>query len=147
MPLARSYTLWWDSKQPGQSTLWGSSVRLDREFFDAITGAPIPVDTRALRALKRSPLALDLYALCCYEAYRVQHTGRARVIPWRALMKQLGAEYEGENAARDFGVKCRAALRKIAAVMPGLQLGDIKGGLAILPGSLPAIDVKDKGER
>lgn len=145
MPLARTYTLWWDAKQPGQGTLWGSSVRLDPEFYEAIIGAPIPVDTRALRALKRSPLALDLYALCCYEAFRVQRTGRARVIPWRALMKQLGAEYEGANAAKaadNFAQKCKGALRKIAAVMPGLQLGDVKGGLAILASSTPAIEAK-----
>ncbi len=147
MPVARTYTLWWDTKQPDQGGLWGSSVRLDSEFYEAILAAPIPSDTRALRALKRSPLALDLYALCCYEAYRVQRTGRARLIPWRALMKQLGAEYHGENAARDFGVKCRAALRKIAAVMPGLKLGDMKGGLAIMVGSLPAIEPKNEGKK
>jgi hypothetical protein len=139
MPVARGYTLWWDSKRPQQGTLWGSSVKLDYEFFQAIIAAPVPVDTRALRALKRSPLALDLYALCCYEAFRVQRTGRARIIPWRALMKQLGSDYEGEHAARDFGVKCRAALRKICAVMPSLRLGTEPGGLAILPGSSPAI--------
>lgn len=138
MQVARSYTLWWDTKTPQQGALWGSSVKLDREFFEAITAAPVPVDIRALRALKRSPLALDLYALCCYEAHRVQRTGRARVIPWRALMKQLGADYAGESAAQNFGVKCRAALRKVSAVMT-LRLGDTKGGLSILPGSLPAI--------
>jgi hypothetical protein len=142
MPVARAYTLWWDSKRPPQGTLWGSSVKLDHEFFQAITAAPVPVDTRALKALKRSPLALDLYALCCYEAYRVQRTGRVRVIPWRALMKQLGASYDREDtqdAAKDFARNCRAALRKISAVMPNLRLGKAKGGLAILSGSTPAV--------
>jgi hypothetical protein len=134
--------LWWNPKTPGQGTLWESYVDLNPRFFQAITAAPIPVDTRALRAIKQSPLALDLYALLCYEAYRVESTGRTRVIPWRALMKQIGADYEGENAARDFAVKCRGALRKVAAVMPGLRLGDQKGGLCLLPGSLPAIPKK-----
>lgn len=142
MQVAKGYTLWWDTKAPGQSMLWGSSVRLDRDFFEAITANPVPVDMRALKALKRSPLALDLYALCCYEAFRVQKSGRVRFIPWRALMKQLGADYEGENAARDFGVKCRRALAKVAFVMPSLHLGDTKGGLMILAGSKPAIPPK-----
>lgn len=139
MQVAKAYTLWWDVKTPHQGDLWGSSVKLDRDFFEAITFAPVPVDIRAMRALKRSPLALDLYALCCYEAHRVSKSGRSRVIPWRALMRQLGAHYEGEHAARDFGVKARAALRKVQAVMPSLVLGNGKSGLTILPGSVPAI--------
>lgn len=135
--------LWWTPKIPGQRSLWQSYADLNQKFFEVITAAPIPVDTRALRALKRSPLALDLYALGCYEAHRVQKTGRTRVIPWRALMMQLGADYEGENAVRDFGVKCRAALRKIRAVMPSLKIDEtVRGGLAILPDSLPAIPHK-----
>lgn len=142
MQVAKGYTLWWDVKTPHQGDLWGSTVKLDREFFEAITSAPVPVDVRALRALKRSPLALDLYALCCYEAHRVSKSGRSRVIPWRALMRQLGADYEGAHAARDFGVKARAALRKVEAVMPSLVLGKGKAGLAVLPGSLPAISHK-----
>lgn len=136
--------LWWNPRSPSQSTLWQSYVDLRPEFFAAITAAPIPVDTRALRALKRSPLALDLYALCCYEAHRVERTGRTRSIPWRALQKQLGAEYDagGEAAAWEFARKARAALRKVAAVMPSLHLDDVKGGIAILPSSQPAIPKK-----
>lgn len=145
LKISNHRVLWWTPKAPGQRSLWESFVDLTPEFFEAITAAPVPVDTRALRALKRSPLALDLYALCCYEAFRVERTGRARVIPWRALMKQLGAEYAGndsDKAADNFAQKCKAALRKIAAVAPSLKLADPKGGLAILPGSAPAIPSK-----
>ena len=145
LKISNHRVLWWNPKSPGQSTLWQSYVDLTPQFFDAILAAPIPIDIRALRALKRSPLALDLYALACYEAHRVERTGKARVIPWRVLMKQLGADYESENAARDFGVKCRLALRKVAAVMPGLRLGKHRGGLCILHGSSPAIPVKPNG--
>jgi hypothetical protein len=142
MRVAKGYTLMWDVKTPHQGDLWGSSVKLDREFFETITSAPVPVDVRALRALKRSPLALDLYALCCYEAHRVSKSGRGRVIPWRSLMRQLGADYAGEHAARNFGVKARAALRKVEAVMPTLILDHNKSGLAVRSGSTPAIPYK-----
>jgi hypothetical protein len=30
-------------------------------FFEQLVAAPVPLDLRAVRALKRSPLALDLY--------------------------------------------------------------------------------------
>jgi hypothetical protein len=35
---------------------------LGENFFEAITAAPVPLDMRVLKTLKRSPLALDLYA-------------------------------------------------------------------------------------
>ncbi len=139
MPIARSYTLWWDAKVPHQSDLWGSSVKLDREFFEAIIASPVPVDVRALKALKRSPLALDLYALCCYEAYRVERSGKARFIAWGLLMQQLGADYDGPDATKNFSKEARAALKKIQAVMPSLHLGRQSGGISILSSSTPAI--------
>lgn len=139
MKIAPRGILWWDVKNPEQGTLWKSWIELGESFFEAITSSPIPVDTRALKALKRSPLALDLYALCCYESYRVEKSGKARFIPWRALMMQLGSDYEGERAAHDFAVKCRKALRKIQAVRPSLHLGNEAGGIMILPESTTAI--------
>jgi hypothetical protein len=139
MKIAPRGILWWDVKNPEQGTLWKSWIELGETFFEAITSSPIPVDTRALKALKRSPLALDLYALCCYESYRAEKNGKARFIPWRALMTQLGAEYEGERAAHDFAVKCRKALRKVQQVMPSLHLGNESGGILILSSSTTAI--------
>jgi hypothetical protein len=134
--------LWWDKRSPGQATLWLSYVDLTPKFFAAITAAPIPVDTRALRVLKQSPLALDLYALSCYEAFRIEQTGHTRVIPWRSLMQQLGADYQAEGAEKEFARKCRSAMRKVAAVMPGLRVAYQKGELCILAGSKTAIPRK-----
>jgi hypothetical protein len=145
MQVSRKGVLWWNPRSPAQGSLWNSWIELERDFYDAITAAPIPIDVRALRALKRSPLALDLYALLCYEVYRVEHTGRARFIPWRAVAKQLGADYEGDNAAKELARKARAALRKIVSVMPGVRLGDMRGGLSVLPGSLLAVPKKATG--
>jgi Plasmid encoded RepA protein len=144
MQVSRRGVLWWNPRTPQQDTLWNSWVEIERDFFEAITAAPIPVDTRALKALKRSPLALDLYALLCYEAFRVERSGRARFIPWPGVMTQLGANYQSDDAAKNFKQKARAALRKVAAVMPSLILGDCKDGISILPGSSPAISVRPK---
>ena len=111
MQVSRKGVLWWNPRSPAQGSLWNSWIELERDFYEAITAAPIPIDVRALRALKRSPLTLDLYALLCYEVYRVEHSGRARFIPWRAVAKQLGADYEGDNAAKELARKARAATR------------------------------------
>ena len=52
--IARKVYLWRDPKQPEQITVWNSHVVLDQDFFAEIIRNPVPVDMRALTALKRS---------------------------------------------------------------------------------------------
>ena len=61
--IAKEYKLWWNPKLPSQLPLWKSTVTLSTDFFDEIVERPVPIDMRALKALKRSPLALDIYCL------------------------------------------------------------------------------------
>ncbi len=51
---------WWDTKSPDQAGLWQSTVRLSEAFHEEVINHPVPVDLRAIHALKRSPLALDI---------------------------------------------------------------------------------------
>ncbi|MCC6933323.1 MAG: hypothetical protein IT292_08730 [Deltaproteobacteria bacterium] len=60
MQVAPKGELSWDLKRPNQSVLWDSWVELGEKFYEAIIASPVPVDMRALRELKNSPLALDL---------------------------------------------------------------------------------------
>lgn len=127
MQIAPAGELWWDPKQPEQSALWGSWVELGEKFFQAITAAPVPVDTRVLRALKQSPLALDLYA---WATWRVFKLSKPAFIPWEGLMQQMGTEYERSD---NFVRKAKAALRKIRTVYPALNLSYGKGGFLLHP--------------
>ena len=136
MPIARRTVFWWNQKDPGQRTLWESYVELDGEFFEAITANPVPVDLRALRAIKRSPLALDLYSLLTYQAYRAAKSGRANFMAWRQLQAALGTSY-ADHA--DLRKAIKTSLEKIEAVYPGLAIGHREGGIEVLPNSLPAV--------
>jgi len=60
--IAGEHHLWWSPQDPARKPLWRSRVVLGREFFDEITTSAVPVDLRALRFLKRSPVALDTVA-------------------------------------------------------------------------------------
>lgn len=143
MDVAPKGMLWWDEKQPHQGTLWDSWIQLGEEFFKAITAAPVPVDMRALRALKRSPLALDLYSWASYTAYRTQQNHQPRSISWAALLKQLGTD---NHDLKDFRKNAKAAFKKIQTVYPGLGLEYIRGGVRVLPCN-PAITIKSKTAR
>jgi hypothetical protein len=143
--------LWWNRDDPAQAALWGSFVELSDKFYQAITASPVPADYRALRLLKKSPLALDLYAWLTYEAYRAHRSGKPRFVAWPLLMQQFGAEYSGEKAVTNFQQKAAAALRKIQVVYPKLKLGTRQGGIEVLPGSFTAIsplpDIEGKAGR
>lgn len=136
MLVACRSVLWWTPEQPEQGDMWGSFVELGEDFYNAITRHPIPARMSVLRALKKSPLALDLYALLTREAARACQSKQGRFIPWRALMAQLGTDYA---EARNFGTKARAALRKIEAAYPNIKLGSLEAGITIGPDSLPDI--------
>jgi Plasmid encoded RepA protein len=127
---------WWSHKDPQQTALWGSWIELSEKFFASITAYPVPADMRALKALKQSPLALDLYAWLSYEAFRAHKSAKPRFENWTQLHSHLGAEYARSN---DFRRYAKVALRKIATVYPGLKLGTRQGGIEVLPESWPAI--------
>lgn len=136
MSVARKSLLWWNPRQPEQGALWGSYVELDADFYEAICAAPVPVDMRALRALKGSALALDLYTWLTYEAYRAHKTKKPRFENWTQMHDHMGAGYKNPD---DFRRKAKAALKAIKTVYPGLKLGKRQGGIEVLPDSLPAL--------
>src|SRR5918999_1816242 len=128
--------LWWDERNPQQIILWGNWIELGQKFYEAITATPVPIDIRALRALKRSPLALDLYSWLTYEAFRAHKSGKPRYETWAQLHAHIGSEY---GRLDNFRAKVKAALRKIQIVYPGLKLGRKQGGIEILRESLTAL--------
>jgi hypothetical protein len=136
MHVAPKGEFWWSRKDPDQTALWGSWIELGEDFYAAISAFPVPADMRTLRALKRSPLALDLYAWLSYEAWRAHKSGKPRFENWTQLHDHLGGEYQHRQHFRS---AAKAAIAKIKTVYPGLKLGDRMGGVQVLAESWPAI--------
>ncbi len=132
MSVAPRGHFWWDPKEPYQVNLFDSWIELGEDFFNALLSASIPLDTRALRAIKNSSLALDLYAFSVYKAFHAQKFGQ-QTITWRQLAMQLGADY---GRLIDFKRKVITKLKEIKAVYPGLELEEMQDGFIIKPSRL-----------
>ena len=116
-PVARRYQLWWNPKaDASQTALFPSFIDLSDEFFEEMMRHGVPVNLAALKPLKRSPLALDLYAWATYRNYN--RKGRLAV-PWTLLAAQFGAEYERPG---DFAKAAKEAFRRVQVVYPDLAL-------------------------
>lgn len=118
--IADEANLWWTPKNPDQAPLWKSSVTLSERFFSEVTENPIPVDIRALKALRRSPMALDIY---CWLTYRLSYLNRQTNIPWPALQGQFGANYATDTkGVRNFKLKFLQALKKVQIIYPSARV-------------------------
>jgi len=139
LPVGDCVQLW--SGEGGLSARdFPSTVSVSEPFFEHVLRGPVPVDLRALRALKRSPLALDLYTWLTYRAFVQRNGGRAATsVPWSALQVQFGADYPLDSRGRaDFKKAFHLAYRRVQIVYPDARLDDLGRSLAVLP-SLPHI--------
>lgn len=125
--LADESVLWWDTKSPEQAGLWHSSVTLSEKFFNEVIDRPVPIDMRAIKALKRSPMALDIYT---WLTYRSSYLKRPTVIPWAALALQFGSNYA---QVRQFKAAFLTELRKVVTVYGMVQIEATDNGLMVKP--------------
>ncbi len=135
--IADDYNLWWHPQDPNQAGLWESTLTLSEKFFNEITQSPVPIDMRALKALKRSPLALDVYI---WLTFRTSYLKTNTVISWKQLQNQFGAEY---GLKKNFKAAFDDALRKVRLVYPGANVDVINSGIILQPGT-PSIPKRGK---
>ena len=136
MKVAKKGTYWWNINENSKTQLWDKWIELDEDFYDAITNCPIPLSTKALKVLKNSAMALDLYSWLTWRSFAVYKSGKSEFITWKSFNKQLGAHY---TDIRNLRKKCKVALEKIKPVYPELKIQNINNGLKILASSRPSI--------
>ena len=132
LSVAEEY-VWWERANNAQQGTFESWVTLSDRFFNAIKENPVPVDMRAMRALKKSPLALDLYTWATYRASYLQHR---TVIPWHSLQQQFGTGYPNTTRGTlDFKAKLLRTLQKVGDAYTDLRscAAETENGLMLLP--------------
>lgn len=125
--------LWWDPKQPDEPVLWESKIYLGEAFFNEIIRHPVPLDMNILKALKRSPLGLDLYLWLTYRTFSLKGPLR---LSWRQLYVQFGADpakAKDKDTVQNFRKKMLRELKKIKGAWPDLNYTTARGALILSP--------------
>jgi len=125
--IAKGYVSFWDEKNPDQHSLFQSHVVLDADFFEEIIGSKVPLDLRAVAALKNNALGLDLYM---WMTYRLSRLEKPVFIKWSDLMLQVGSDYSRVN---DFQKKAKAILEEIELLWKDFKLETRRGGFMLHP--------------
>ena len=137
-PLASRTEFWWNPNRPHERALWESKIELGDKFFQEIVSHPVPLDMNILRALRRSPLGLDLYLWLTYRTFTLKRPLR---LSWRQLYRQFGVNpaMAGDKRTVDaFRTDCLRELTKIRVAWPDLNYSTGKGVLVLWP-SKPAV--------
>jgi hypothetical protein len=108
-----SFNLWWNPLAiNSRSFKYNSTIRLSAEFYKKIIDRPIPIDLRALIALRKSPMQIDIYIWLTYKFSQLKKTSKP--ISWFALQKQFGAGYPiSSQGKRDFKKSFLRALHPV----------------------------------
>ena len=133
---------WWNPKRPDQTGLWESKVRLSEAFFNEIVSHPVPLDMNTLKALKRSPLGLDLYLWLTYRIFALTTPQR---LTWRQLYRQFGVDPKkasDKRTVQNFRSRTVYELKKIKLAWPDLNYSTAPGVLILSP-SRPTIAPSD----
>ncbi len=129
--LASELHMWWD---PSTMAMSGTPARvvLTEEFYRAITDRPVPMNIEALKAIKGSALALDIY---CWLVYRLSYLKQSTTIPWELLQLQFGSEYAATRSGRyAFKKDFQEQLREVITMYPMAKItADQRQGITLYP--------------
>lgn len=133
MLVAEESDFWWPvaNNVDEQRSLFKSTIKLSERFFNEIISHPVPVDMRTLNQLKRSPMALDIYA---WLTWRMSYLNKATTIPWEGLQAQFGAGYPMTTRGRlAFKEKFNKHLKSVLVYYSAAKVEANKNGLLIKP--------------
>lgn len=129
------FDAWTGGGPEEQQRLWSGVMSLSESFFTSLQDSAVPLDTRALHALKGSSLALDVYAWLAHRLHRIE--GRPISLHWKPIREQFAQEYAGKEPDKDFKKQFLPVLRNVLAVYPKANVKQVSGGLLLMSSPPP----------
>jgi hypothetical protein len=124
----------WTPQARDEAGRWKSQVKLSAGFFQECVTNPVPIDLRAYKALRISPLAMDIYT---WLTYRMSYTQRkTKPIRWEPLMMQFGSNYNTGDLSQDvrnFKKAFLRALKMVSVIYPEADVDATEIGLILNP--------------
>ena len=130
-PISR-FEAWLVNHGP-ERPFWPGVLDLSQEFFDTLLDHAVPLDHRALAALKHSALALDIYTWLAHRLCRIKKDSGV-MLSWGNLKEQFGQEYKD---TRNFKKEFREILRQVYAVYPAAKIEQMPCGFILKPSPPP----------
>ena len=122
---------WWNPRRPEDPVLWDSTIELGEKFFNEIITCPVPLNINVLKAMKRSPLGLDLYL---WLTYRLFGLGEPYRLTWRQLYRQFGSNPAADKrTVDDFRKDVIREMGKLKDAWSGFDYGTPRGCLELKP--------------
>ena len=87
-------------------------ITFSESFFSLTQQSVIPLQSEIVRQIKRSPLALDLYAWLTYRTWKIE---REHFIPWTKLRRQFGSSLDRD---RDFRSRFQTTINHLLSLNP-----------------------------
>ena len=114
-----------------QGTLFVETARLSETFFNQLKQHAVPLDEAAIRHIRNSSMALDVY---CWLAYRLHSLSAPKAITWAALAGQFGA---GIQLRKHFKPAFTESLALAQAVYSEARLELTEAGVTLMPSPPP----------
>lgn len=127
----------WFPKNEKQAVLWESEINMSLDYFQGLIAHAVPLQARALIALRDSALELDLYAMLAERLHRISNK-KNQYVYWSVLWRQYGQGYKRIN---DFRRKFKHHLVNVKAVYPEARFEFDQGGMKLFH-SLPPVRKK-----
>ncbi|WP_413707673.1 replication protein RepA [Ralstonia sp. Ralssp110] len=129
------FDAWIPDRETHSRALWPGVMLLSESYYHELQEHGVPLDNRALCALKGSALALDTYAWLAHRLHRIE--GGPRILRWKALREQFAQEYEGKEADKNFKKKFLPALKNVLVVYPQAKVKQVERGLMLMASPPP----------
>lgn len=131
------YQLFFDAGTSSQGNLFESEIVLTEAFYNEITTHCIPLDIRAVVALRQAPLELDIYQWLAYRMYSLHKSRQNAYVSKEQLRGQFGTE---AKRMVDFWRDFKQALHAVKQVYDGANIELTDTGLVLLPSPPPIPD-------